>query len=252
MSYILDALKKAERERDIRQVPTLMAEHEPAAKGWKRGWYIFGGSALGVAAIVWMVLSWQSATNPPTRHLAVEQGLQIAGGMNAQQADPSMPSYKLEAEPASRTGIPVGSTPAPPHAVVPAAPRSFPASATADNAPLRQMARPKAAETRPDDADSRSNPSPETTEKLSAKPPASPPVQTSEEKIESLKEALKSMTLSILLYDENKADRMVFINGRKYVEGDYVEDMYLLESITLDGAYMVYRGERALLRPKAR
>ena len=36
----------------------------------------------------------------------------------------------------------------------------------------------------------------------------------------TLKEVLNEMTLSILLYDEDKAGRMVFINGRKYVEGD--------------------------------
>jgi hypothetical protein len=39
----------------------------------------------------------------------------------------------------------------------------------------------------------------------------------------TLKEVLNEMTLSILLYDEDKAGRMVFINGRKYVEGDLVE-----------------------------
>ena len=51
----------------------------------------------------------------------------------------------------------------------------------------------------------------------------------------TLKEALNELTLSILLYDENKAGRMVFINGRKYVEGDYVENTYLLENIDIGG-----------------
>ena len=68
----------------------------------------------------------------------------------------------------------------------------------------------------------------------------------------TLKEVLNEMTLSILLYDEDKAERMVFINGRKYVEGDLVESAYLLENITLEGAVLSYRGERALLRPKAK
>ena len=74
----------------------------------------------------------------------------------------------------------------------------------------------------------------------------------SKEKPASLKEAVNGMTLSILVFDENKADRMVFINGRKYGEGEYVEDIYFLESITLEGAVLTYRGERALLRPKAK
>ncbi len=74
----------------------------------------------------------------------------------------------------------------------------------------------------------------------------------SKDKPASLKEALNEMSLSVLVYDENKADRMVFINGRKYVEGDYIEDTYFLESITLEGAVLTYRGERAILRPKAK
>jgi hypothetical protein len=45
---------------------------------------------------------------------------------------------------------------------------------------------------------------------------------------------------------------MVFINGRKYVEGDYVEDKYYLESITLDGAVLTYQNERVLLKPRAK
>lgn len=74
----------------------------------------------------------------------------------------------------------------------------------------------------------------------------------SKEKSASLKEAMSGMAMSVLVFDENKADRMVFIDGRKYVEGDYVEDRYLIESITLEGAILTYRGERALLRPKAK
>lgn len=74
----------------------------------------------------------------------------------------------------------------------------------------------------------------------------------SAEKTVTLKEALNEMTLSVLVFDESKADRMVFINGRKYVEGDLVEDLYLLESITLDGAVLTYGGDRALLKPKAK
>jgi hypothetical protein len=68
----------------------------------------------------------------------------------------------------------------------------------------------------------------------------------------SLREAIANMNMTILLYSEAKAERMVFINDKKYLEGDYVEGRYLLESITPDGAVLSYQGERAVLRSKAK
>ena len=53
MSYILDALKKAERERDIKQVPTLMAAHLPGIKHSKRPWVILGALAICAGVAIW-------------------------------------------------------------------------------------------------------------------------------------------------------------------------------------------------------
>jgi hypothetical protein len=45
---------------------------------------------------------------------------------------------------------------------------------------------------------------------------------------------------------------MVYINGNKYREGEYVEGSYLIERITEDGAILSFQGERALLQPKSK
>ena len=45
---------------------------------------------------------------------------------------------------------------------------------------------------------------------------------------------------------------MVFINDRKYQEGDYVEGRYLLEKITPEGAVLGYQGERVLLKSRSK
>jgi hypothetical protein len=42
---------------------------------------------------------------------------------------------------------------------------------------------------------------------------------------------------------------MVFINGRKYVEGEKIDGKYLLERITEDGATLAYQGQRLRLVP---
>ncbi len=62
-----------------------------------------------------------------------------------------------------------------------------------------------------------------------------------------LSKALDGMKLSILMYSDDPAERLVFINGVKYREGDYVEGLYLLERITPEGAVLSHQGEHKLL-----
>ncbi len=57
------------------------------------------------------------------------------------------------------------------------------------------------------------------------------------------------MKLDILVYTDVPADRMVIINGQKYVVGQHVDGLYLLEAITREGAVLSYQGERAVLPP---
>jgi hypothetical protein len=74
-------------------------------------------------------------------------------------------------------------------------------------------------------------------------PPPSPP------KPSTLQEAMAKMTLDVFVYTDVKTERMVVINGRRYVQGQYVDGVYLLEDITAEGAVLSYQGEHALLRP---
>jgi general secretion pathway protein B len=60
------------------------------------------------------------------------------------------------------------------------------------------------------------------------------------------------LRLEVFVYSERHTDRMVFINSRKYVEGQQVEGRYLLEAITPQGAVLSYEGQRFLLRPDSR
>ncbi len=53
----------------------------------------------------------------------------------------------------------------------------------------------------------------------------------------------------MLVYSDTEADRMVTINGRKYVKGDAVDGRYMIEAITREGVTLSYGGEKAVLRP---
>jgi hypothetical protein len=66
----------------------------------------------------------------------------------------------------------------------------------------------------------------------------------------ALAEMVAEMKLDVLVYSEGEAQRMVFINGRKYVEGETIDGKVVLERITREGAVLVYREQRVLLRPK--
>jgi general secretion pathway protein B len=205
MSYILDALKKAERDRGLARVPTVMTVHELREARRSRLWVLAAGIVVcAAAAIVFLLLYPRARVQPPAPSRA---SVEPAG-------KPSEP--EIAPEPAK----PVESArkvPAPkPRAVLP---KEIEQKAAAPVAPVTPPPAPAA----------------------SAAAPAA--------KAEPLKEAAEKMNLSILVYDENKADRLVFINGAKYVEGDYVDGTYLLKSITPDGVVLVHEKEELLLRP---
>jgi hypothetical protein len=57
-------------------------------------------------------------------------------------------------------------------------------------------------------------------------------------------------TLDVLVYSEAPAERLVFINGRKYVEGQAVDGETVVEQITPSGAVLLRANRRIVLSPK--
>jgi hypothetical protein len=60
---------------------------------------------------------------------------------------------------------------------------------------------------------------------------------------------IAKLKLTVHVWADRPAERLVFINGRKYVQGDRVDDKVLVEEITPEGAMVSYQGQRSLLRP---
>jgi hypothetical protein len=58
------------------------------------------------------------------------------------------------------------------------------------------------------------------------------------------------LTLDVLVYSDDPAGRLVFINGKKYLEGQTVEGDTIVEQITQEGAVLRQGGQRVVLRPK--
>ena len=55
------------------------------------------------------------------------------------------------------------------------------------------------------------------------------------------------LQVQVVLYSEVPAERMVFIDGRRYAEGDRVDADTVVERITPDGAVVTRRGQRFTL-----
>jgi general secretion pathway protein B len=272
MSYILDALKKAERERGIARVPTVMTVHEPRSLPQNGQWIALGALIVLAGAGIWFFLSSRNTNIPAPTPSPSGNGQPQEANQSASRsiqeivptntAEPQYPAQGLPTFPKagpsndSRAAIPAmgraNSRPNPPSQ-----------SESLINSPeaaesKQQMNPPAQAGT-----DSRQR----GRESLSLSSAVKTPSQTSPDagsltatdstlaasankaKPAPLKEAMAQMIMTILYYSENKAERVVFINNRRYAEGDYVDGHYLLESITLDGAVLSYEGERAVLRP---
>jgi hypothetical protein len=61
--------------------------------------------------------------------------------------------------------------------------------------------------------------------------------------------SVPKLKISILAYASGAADRMAYINGQKYVEGQLVDGKLKVESIVRQGVVLSIQGQRFLLRP---
>jgi general secretion pathway protein B len=273
MSYILDALKKAERERGIAQVPTISTVHELRARPPLRFWAVSGIAAACIGTALWFflfglkpdrsdLLSSRTelsppGTNPsslkPIEQLAPE-GMVSSAALSAgsSQLPRSETTGRIEGNAARENS---SSIPLPSKKSLIESPRlSERGSETVERREAQANAPPAAPPAGENSSESPyDKPAENPISRRSLVPipteEAKPAVESSQAKLPTLQEAMSTMTMSILLYSENKADRLVFINGRKYFEGDNVDDRFLLESITPEGAILSYKDERAILRP---
>lgn len=235
MSYILDALKKADAEREQGQVPGLHTPtgHTDLSDGPQLRTpplWVMGLGALLVLIALGAVWLWP-------RPVAV-----IATAPTQPQSLPAGPV--AEPEP----------TPAP--ALTPA-PESRPeASATANRAGNEtSRPAPEATPTPPPSPPHRAEPA--ITRPVAPAAPRAPihvdpaPAPTPSSKVPTLAElpddvrrSLPSLSVSGAMYSDSPANRMLLINNRVFHEGDQPVAGLVLEEIRLKSAVFRYRGTR--------
>jgi general secretion pathway protein B len=224
MSYILDALKKAESERSPRSAPHLHA-HQPvfiapsADVSLRRRPRIWIGLTAAAAALI--ALAWFKPWQQPTP---------VAVASAPPQQQPAAKIAEAAAQPAPAAD---------------AAPPQPPAVEETPPKPVKHKTGPakEAAEKKP--AQAAAHPEPATTPKgAQAAPAAESRVAELRELPEHIRNEIPALAIGGYLYSGNKADRTVLINKKLLREGDQVAPDLTLEKLTPTGMVLNYKGYR--------
>ncbi len=264
MSYILEALKKADAERERGAVPDLHAQPAPLAAAWpaeaQRGpkpwlwlgtgaviafgavlaWQLSGSEAPpGVAPVPSAALAPAQATVPVTP--AAAPGLPTGPGASVTPpavatAPAAAPLAQREAEP-----LPVPA-PVPATSTLPRQPAA--AAAPVPRARADARAQAAAASSKPSPASATSTGAVAKAAKGAAEPPAAARAPLLAELPEEFRRQVPAMTIGGSVYSQQPANRMVILNGQVFREGSVVTPGLVLEQIGPKAAVFSLGGQR--------
>jgi general secretion pathway protein B len=247
MSFILDALKKSENERQ-RQVGPSLADVQVSQRRTDKPWWVVAVGALlvlnlGVLLVVLMrdgdarSSTPPAATQPATTTAPatdVPPGTQAPLPASASRMPRGNPPVDASTNPAVHALADEAGSYEP--GVAPDADPQLSAAATVPDGP--PMVRPIEA---PSVAPATVQPAPQS--QVARDQEVLPTPQT----LAASGTALPEMHLDIHVYAPKPADRFVFVNMRKYTEGQALKEGPTLERITPDGAILNHQGLRFLL-----
>jgi general secretion pathway protein B len=233
MSYILDALKKAEQERGnapLQSVAVGRVDRPFYRNRWRPVVLTSTVCIVGILCFFWLYKGTSKDIIDVSKHPETR----------TDPTHPIDPSSNFPKSGQSAAGAnPVSSiTPVKP-------PERIPARAIVGG---HQLTAPKTTPTVPKPNEPAPSISPNGNQTFAQTQQAAEP-EKSDPDPTSLREATTKMKVTMLMYSDNPSERIVFINSHKYKEGDYVESRYRLEKIALDGVELSFKGERIFVRP---
>ncbi len=252
MSYILDALKKADAERERGSVPGLhsqpLGQVDDEDTAPRRPvppvmWLVAGAGICLIAVLSWQLLSRPAAPTPEP----------VAAPPAIAETPPAQNTPPTQAEPMPAPAAAEQRTPAAPLA---AAPPPVQAITPPVTHPIAQpIAQPIAPPAMPPTA----APAPmvrEAPARASAMPPQAAPKPTAQaappatrvpamsELPDDIRRDLPQLTIGGAMYSDTPSSRMLIINSQVFHEGDQPYQGLLLEEIRLKSAVFKYRGYR--------
>ena len=227
MSYILDALRKADAERERGTVPGIHAQpmfagaSPPAPAREPRPWLWALVAAVGVAlvaALLWALIGREAPRG------AVAPAVAVA---STPAAAPALAAPALAGAPS-------------------AAALALPTAALAPT-PAPRKPRPVAAAPRHAGDTAASLANPKATLRAAAPATAAAPesrVYTMNELPADIRRQLPAVAIGGSRYSPSKADRLLIVNGQVVHEGDAIAPGLVLEQIKLKAAVLEYKGYR--------
>jgi general secretion pathway protein B len=217
MSFILDALKKSEIERQRQSMPGLMDAPTSLRRGRVPLWVIILACLLAINIVVLIIVLMRNGT----------PSVASTSGHDSSPADAKRPAVEEHFSPLSAAPVYAPEIPVPP--------AETSASSESAGHAIAQRAAPHTLH-RPDpvliDEEAADN----------------------DEVLPSINEinltaaqALPEMHLDVHVYATKPSDRFVFINMRKYHEGNTLAEGPVLERIRRDGVVLNYQGVRFIL-----
>jgi hypothetical protein len=206
MSYILDALTKAAKQRD-RQAPVLQRLLGPApvtsSAGSRRSGRLIAAVLLNAILMTMLLVMWLRPVPvvAPSQSLAGPPAEVPREMTRPREREATTPTRPTERRAVTRTEPPAASAP-PRRPTPPPAPATQAPTLSPSVTPVRPAAELKAA----------------------------------------------GLKLEALIYAEAPAERAIFINGRKYIEGDSIEGRLRVEEIQEEGVVLSEEGRRFTLR----
>jgi len=274
MSYILDALRRADAERSRGAVPGLHAQGlpadlEPAARDYRPLFWAAGGAgALLVAVIVILVVApWKQVQVPteahaalvPTPDLAPTPRDAAAAAAPAQMAQGELPAPQPGAivpgarpvEPPVGRGNPPPATPADARPAQPYPPSAQALRAAPPHDALADRAAAGRVATLEPRAPARAAvPAPQPAAPVEHYGPpiaaarGNAPIPNVKDAPPDVRSQLPKLTVAGSVYSETPSARMVILNGQVVHEGDKLAPDTVLEQIRLKSAILNFRGQR--------
>ena len=243
MSYILDALRRAQAERGRGGVPGLhtpavaasSAAEVPQSSGGNRlVWLIAAGAAAIALVLAWLQFSPKASAPAPTPPPAVVASAVVQPEPAPVPVPPPAPAPVPIPTPAPVV-IDVTPPPPPPPPAPPVVPQAKPAVVAPAPKPAPAVAgAPQANPAAPDNA------------KVATAP--STPVYAVGELPAAVREQLPALQLAGITYSSNSKYRMVIVNGQVLHEGESAGPGLVLERIESARTIWAFRGYRFALQ----
>jgi len=227
MSYILEALKKAEEQRGLGRVPGLGSVHEQARGGARRRWLWALTGVLILNAAVLLALVWPDQWWDRRVGVAVQSTPPSAAYQSQGLAERGLTSRGVQSEVRLPTGDPAAQLQSPAPAFDEPRQQQLP-SGPAAVADTEIPARPQHTEPGPGKA---------------VKIPTWP--QIPGYLFDQLNGGLR---LDVHVFATQPAERFVLINMKKYHQGQQLQEGPRLDEITADGVILSLRGEKFRLQ----